>query len=92
MGGWECDTQKHNPVRHVSSGDRQTDLGQDLAVSQVVVAPERWLTSKMYVCWGRGVVLGFFSPLQVFRMFLLFSNQRKSLFLIFGAEGEGVRF
>ena len=32
MGGWECDTQKHNPVRHMSSGDRQTDLGQDLAL------------------------------------------------------------
>lgn len=45
---------------------------------------------KMYVL-GQGSGLGVFS-LEVFRMFLLFSNQRKSLFLIFGVEGEGVRF
>lgn len=71
------------------TGDRTWPL-QFMAASQVIVAPERWLTSTM--CVGAGGLFWVFFPLQAFRMFLLFSNQRKSLFLIFGAEGEGVRF
>lgn len=80
----------------MSSGNRHTDLGQGLALVVYGCFPSGSGTWKMAdfqnVCvLGQGSSLGVFS-LEVFRMFLLFSNQRKSLLLIFGVEGEGVRF